>query len=127
MRRLTDRELDAGFSDLVGVEVVVSGQLIGDPRVDGYDGDARALVVSGPKLDGYITAIEPVATKLATRAGCAPQEPPRLCAARFAHAFAPKAFGRPVEDEEVTGHGIGGEHAPHIVRQPLERLSKVRR
>jgi len=28
------------------------------------------------------------------------------------------------EDEEVTGHGIGGERAPHIVRQTLESVRR---
>jgi hypothetical protein len=102
VRRLTDQELDAVMSDLVGEPVTPSKGLIADPRVDGYEGDALALVVSGPKLDGYVAALEPIATKLAETAACEPASAARACAERFVRNVAPRAFGRPVTEDEIA-------------------------
>lgn len=98
VRRLADVELDAVLSDLAGEPVVVSSSLIPDPRADGYDNDATALVVSGPKLESYLDAIEPLLDKIVAHAPCATRD----CLAR---AIAPRAFGRPITDEEVAKLG----------------------
>jgi hypothetical protein len=101
VRRLSDGELDAVASDLVGEPVGDFANVVPDPRSDGYDSDARALVVSGPKLEAWMTAAESVAPRLAATARCAIDETPRACAGRFAHRVAPRAFGRPVTNDEI--------------------------
>jgi hypothetical protein len=111
VRRLGDRELEAVLGDLLGganVESVASvvggstGQLIADPRVDGWETDARAFVVSGPKLDGYVELATKLTPALVKTAACRAAEPPRACAARFARTLATRAFGRSATDDEVS-------------------------
>jgi hypothetical protein len=102
VRRLADVELDAVLTDLLGEPVAIAASLIADPRVDGYDADARGLVVSSPKLDGYATALEPIANTLADRAACDPLVEPRACADAFLRDLAPRAWGRPMTEDEAS-------------------------
>jgi hypothetical protein len=102
VRRLTDDELDGVVSDLLGVKVTVFAGRVPDARAEGYDDDARGLVVSGPKLDAYVAAAEEIAPRLTAKAQCFALDTPRACAERFARDIAPRAFGRPVTDDEIA-------------------------
>jgi hypothetical protein len=101
VRRLGDHELEAVASDLLGAPALGIDDLIADPRVDGWETDARAFVVSVPKLDSYVTLSAKLAPGLAKTAACAPSDTPRGCAARYARRLATRAFGRAVSNEEV--------------------------
>ena len=102
VRRLGDRELEAVLSDLVGRPTHATTDLIGDPRVDGWETDARAFVVSGAKLDGYLASVSKLAPVIASEAACGAAEQPRACAERLARTIAPRAFGRPLAGEEIV-------------------------
>jgi len=102
MRRLGDRELADVLGDVIGAPVTPGTDLLGDPQVDGWETDARAFVVSGPKLDGYLSLVTSLAPAVARRAGCEPLEAARTCAARFAKTIATRAFGRPPTAEELV-------------------------
>jgi len=102
LRRLGDRELYTVLSDLAGSPVTAGADVIGDPMVDGWETDARAFVVSGPKLDGYLALVTTLAPVLVRAAECLPREPARSCAARFARTTATHAFGRPPSDAEIA-------------------------
>ena len=102
VRRLGDRELEAVLGDLVGQPTLATSDLIGDPRVDGWETDARAFVVSGSKLDGYVASVTKLAPVIAADAVCSVAEQPRACAERFARTTATRAFGRPPTGEEIT-------------------------
>ena len=102
VRRLGDRELEAVLGDLVGQPTLATSDLIGDPRVDGWEPDARAFVVSGSKLDGYVASVTKLAPVIAADAVCSVAEQPRACAERFARTTATRAFGRPPTGEEIT-------------------------
>jgi hypothetical protein len=104
LRRLADRELAAVTSDILGAPIAPAStaDLIGDPQVDGWETDARAFVVSGPKLDGYLAVAADLAPAIARTAACLPAEAARHCAARFARTIATRAFGRPPSDGELV-------------------------
>ncbi|MDB5217942.1 MAG: Cellulose-binding domain protein, partial [Myxococcaceae bacterium] len=104
LRRLGDRELAAVTNDILGTPGALGtgADLIGDPQVDGWETDARAFVVSGPKLDGYLALAAKVAPAVARTAACMPSEAARDCAARFARTTATRAFGRPPTAEELV-------------------------
>ena len=101
MRRLGDRELGAVLRNLVGHDAHATGDLIGDPRVDGSETDARAFVVSGPKLDRIVGMAARLAPILARGAACGAAEVARHCAERFTRTTGARAFGRPLSQEEV--------------------------
>ena len=92
MRRLGDRELAEVASDILGTPVTVGADLIGDPQVDGWETDAHAFVVSGPKLDGCRSSR---ASHPRSRTGLLAVRSCAHCAARFARSTATRAFGRP--------------------------------
>lgn len=79
-----------------------TAELIGDPQVDGWETDARAFVVSGPKLDGYLAVAANLAPAIARSAACLPSEAARECAARLARTTATRAFGRPPTADEIV-------------------------
>ncbi len=104
LRRLGDRELTEVASDIAGAPIapVDTAELAGDPQVDGWETDARAFVVSGPKLDGYLAVVAKLAPAIARTAACLPFEGARECAGRFARTTATRAFGRPATADEVA-------------------------
>ena len=53
-------ELADVLGDVIGAPVTPGTDLLGDPQVDGWETDARAFVVSGPKLDGYLSLVSVV-------------------------------------------------------------------
>jgi hypothetical protein len=109
LRRLSNNEIDAVASDLLGHEANLADGLLQEPRVEGFDDDAQSLLVSGPKLDDFVSVAETVAAQ-ATTPGCTEQ----ACALDYAAALALKAYGRPLDDDERTRLGAvyaaGGDH-----------------
>jgi hypothetical protein len=110
LRRLSNAEVDAVASDLLGHPANVSQGLLREPRVEGFDNDAQSLLVTDPKLDDFVSIAERVAAEVKTP-GCAEQ----ACALAFARDFALTAYGRPLTDDEVsrlgTVYSAGGDHA----------------
>jgi hypothetical protein len=102
LRRLGDRELYTVLGDLAGSPIAPSADVIGDPLVDGWETDARAFLVSGPKLDGYLALVTTLAPALARAVPCLPGEAARTCATRFARTTATRAFGRPPSEAELA-------------------------
>src|SRR5262245_13485665 len=88
VRRLADREVDAVIGDLLEEPSSAFSGIVPDPRVEGYDTDARGLIVSSPKLDAWLTAADEVEPRLVAKIACSPREVGHDCTGRFVDAFA---------------------------------------
>lgn len=109
LRRLSNAELDAVASDLLGQEANLAAGLLQEPRVDGFDDDAQSLLVTGPKLDDFVAVAEQVASQAQTP-GCSQLD----CALDYAAALAPRVYGRPLDADErerlKSVYQAGGDH-----------------
>lgn len=104
LRLLTRREYAATVADLLGVEPPDVEGIPIEPRVDGYDNDADASVVTARHVDAYMQLAERVADEAvelsgATLAGCMPADPecPRL----LVESLGRRALRRPLTGEEI--------------------------
>src|SRR6476620_7928235 len=82
-RRLSNWELQNVATDLAGEPFSFPEALLPDARVDGFDDNAATLVVSSPRLDGYLEVADALAAKVAGAFQCTADEAARDCAARF--------------------------------------------
>jgi Protein of unknown function (DUF1592)/Protein of unknown function (DUF1588)/Protein of unknown function (DUF1595)/Protein of unknown function (DUF1585)/Protein of unknown function (DUF1587) len=99
LRRLSDVELAHVVQDVAGGAMPRSSIWAADPRVDGFDGNADGLIVHGPKLEGYIDTTDAIAANVARASGCTSGVD---CALGFAKTFARRAYGRPLNDDELA-------------------------
>lgn len=104
LRLLTRREYAATVADLLGVEPPDVAEIPVEPRVDGYDNDAEAAVVTARHVDAYMQLAQRVADdaveqSAAVLAGCMPADPecPRL----FVESLGRRALRRPLTGEEI--------------------------
>jgi hypothetical protein len=111
-RLLTRFELDNTVRDLFQLAdsdpFVASEGFPPENRVNGFDNNAEAHVVSPVLVSKYIDAAERVANhvveaRLTSLLGCDPIARGEIpCAEEFLARFLPKAFRRPVTDEELA-------------------------
>ncbi|MCA9710638.1 MAG: DUF1592 domain-containing protein, partial [Myxococcales bacterium] len=104
LRLLTRREYAATVADLLGVEPPPIDAIPVEPRVDGYDNDADASVVTARHVDAYMQLAEQVATEAIDQAapiltGCMPADPD--CPAMLVETLGRRALRRPLTGEEV--------------------------
>ncbi|MEX1361693.1 MAG: DUF1592 domain-containing protein [Nannocystaceae bacterium] len=104
LRLLTRREYAATVADLLGIEPPDVAEIPVEPRVDGYDNDAEASVVTARHVDAYMQLAQRVADDAveqgaAILAGCMPADPecPRL----FVESLGRRALRRPLTGEEL--------------------------
>ncbi len=106
LRRLTPSEYDRTVRDLLGVESHHGERFAADPVVDGFDNDARSLVVSPLLAEQLRVAAEALATD-ATRdlsrvSPCVPSGASDVaCARRMIESFGQRAFRRPLTSDEA--------------------------
>lgn len=120
LRRLSNAELDAVASELVGQPLNLTDGFLQEPRVDGFDNDAQALIVTDAKLDDFVAIAETVASKISAP-GCE-AEP---CALAFASELARKAYGRPLTPQELERLGVvyrAGENSTEGLRLVVEAM-----
>ncbi len=100
-RRLSVAEFSRVAGDLLGDDAPTL-TFLPDPRSGGFDNNADNLTVSSGLIDDFARAAEQVAAALpvARWAPCTPSAAPSACAASFASAFARRAYGRPLGDDE---------------------------
>lgn len=105
LRRLTAREYDNSVRVVFGLPADWPGAgLPADVSSElGFDNDAEALAVDGPRARALVAAAEKVAalvvdTRLGDVAGCAARD--RACAAVLIDQFGPRLFRRDLTDAE---------------------------
>ncbi|MFK7928350.1 MAG: DUF1592 domain-containing protein, partial [Myxococcota bacterium] len=118
LRRLTPEQYDHTITDLLGVPSQVGATFAADLRVDGFDNDAAALVVSPLLADQLRVAAESLAeqavqTRLDALVQCEPRDGETACATEFVETFGRRAFRRPLTGEEVGRY----HHIWRVVRE----------
>lgn len=106
LRRLTRAQYDNSVRDLLGVPSSYGASFAADLRVDGFDNDAAALIVSPLLADQLRVAAESLASdavdsRLDELLPCEPRDGEATCAADFIETFGRRAFRRPLTGEEV--------------------------
>ncbi|HEY4184670.1 MAG TPA: DUF1592 domain-containing protein [Polyangia bacterium] len=108
LRRLSNHEYDNVVRDLLQDGSQPSKDFIVDSFQNGYDNGSVGLAVQSDQVEGYQLAAETLAANAvanrlpALLAGCAPAtsgEP--ACEEAFLASFAPRAFRRPLTDDEL--------------------------
>jgi hypothetical protein len=108
LRRLTNREMENVFADLLGAPLGLTRGFLRDPRAEGYDNDSLSLGVSESKVDELAAAAERAAAyvsapeRIAGFAPCDPGAPSQDCARAFATAFATRGWGRAPSADELA-------------------------
>lgn len=102
IRRLSQAELQTAASQLLGLDAAPLATAMGkDIRQSGFtrNADQRVGSVQADELWHAAQALahDGVVQRLNTLAPCAAGEDGEACAQRFIHAFAPRAFRRPVQ------------------------------
>ncbi len=97
-RRIAISEYEQLVSSLVGKPVALAGLFAADPLENGYDNQSEVLTVSGGNFDTFVQAAETAALALEPP-GCSGNG--RACAESFAEDFGARAFGRPIEGDEL--------------------------
>ncbi len=104
LRLLTRAEYANTLSDLLNIAVPnVTGVPV-EPRVEGYDNNADASVVTARHVEAYMglaqeAALQAVESDAPGLAGCMPEDPG--CARAFVERFGARALRRPLSEEEV--------------------------
>lgn len=104
LRLLTRREYDRSLRSLLGIPGDFSQFLPVEPRIQGYDNNARALVVTDRHLDEYLAAAEAAAERAIgeNKAGIVGCAPGASCTEQFVNRFGRRAFRRPLTSDEST-------------------------
>jgi len=106
LRLLTRREFDATTQDLLGVRSQKSIDVIPiEARKEGYDNNSGNNLVTARHVDSFLAVAEDLANKAVAqnRNGllpCNPNQDAPRCKAAFVDALAPRAYRRPVTDQE---------------------------
>jgi hypothetical protein len=107
LRLLTRREFRNTMRELLYAQEqdVASLSLPIEPRVRGFDNNARASVVTSRHVDEYLAAAQVLVDKAVREkkgqlVTCQPSE--ATCARMFVQKFGLRAFRRPLSDEEVA-------------------------
>jgi Protein of unknown function (DUF1588)/Protein of unknown function (DUF1592)/Protein of unknown function (DUF1595)/Protein of unknown function (DUF1585)/Protein of unknown function (DUF1587) len=107
LRRLSNREMENVFADLLGERLDLTKGFLRDPRFAGYDNDVVALGVSESKLDEVATAAERAAAYLTAPerldrfAPCPAGDEPIPCARAFTAGITARAWGRAASASEL--------------------------
>jgi len=104
LRLLTRREYRNTIVDLLGVAAPDIDVVPLEPRIDGYDNNAAASLVTARHVEAYVeiaqlVADEAMAQDVASLAGCMPADPE--CARVFVEDFGARALRRPLTGDEV--------------------------
>jgi hypothetical protein len=104
LRLLTRREYQNTVRDLLGVEVDTSSIPV-EPRPQGFDNTAAAMVVTSRHLDAFIAVAEDAVERAVTtrRAELLPCDPAAAaCPRQFVESFGLRALRRPLDEEELA-------------------------
>ncbi len=104
LRLLTRSEYANTVSDLLGIELPDIASVPIEPRVEGYDNNAQASLVTARHVEAYLgvakdAAADAVEQSAPTLAGCMPADPG--CARSFVESFGARALRRPLTELEV--------------------------
>jgi len=104
LRLLTRAEYANTMADLLGIEPPDVASVPLEPRVEGYDNNADASLVTARHVEAYMTLAQAAATvavdsDAAGLAGCMPADPG--CARSFVESFGARALRRPLTEDEV--------------------------
>ena len=106
MRRLTNVEIEAAVTDLVGEPIGFTDGFPPEERVGGFENNAAALTfpptLTERAFDAARRAAERVANRAETFAACAANQRNRTCAETFLRSFADRAWRRSVTDTELV-------------------------
>ncbi len=102
VRRLTQREVELTLADLLQTPESTFAWSAPDPKVQGFDTSADALLVGDGTFDDFADVAELAAdaSDVATLAPCAAGSPEQACALDFLVDFAGRAYGRAASDNE---------------------------
>ncbi len=106
LRLLTRREYQNTVRDLLGVEVDAASIPV-EPRPQGFDNTAAAMVITSRHMDSYVAVAEDaveraVTTRRATLVPCDPAAP--ACARQVVETLGSRALRRPLTEEEITSY-----------------------
>lgn len=106
LRLLTRLEYQRTVRDLLGVDVDTA-LLPVEPRVNGFDNNGQAAVVTSRHLDAYIAVAEDavdraLATRRAELIGCDPAA--AGCARQYVERQGARIFRRPLAEDELTAY-----------------------
>lgn len=104
LRLLTRSEYANTMSDLLGIAAPDVASVPVEPRVEGYDNNADASLVTARHVEAYMdlaheASVEAVEADAAGLAGCMPADPG--CARAFVEGFGARALRRPLTEDEV--------------------------
>lgn len=104
LRLLTRAEYANTMADLLGIEPPDVASVPVEPRVEGYDNNADASLVTARHVEAYMDLAQAASTlavdaDAAGLAGCMPADPG--CARAFVERFGARALRRPLSDDEV--------------------------
>ncbi|MEM6994189.1 MAG: DUF1592 domain-containing protein [Myxococcota bacterium] len=110
MHRLNRAEYDNTIRDLLGVDLDLAESFPAESHVEGFDNNAQALTVSPLHVEKYLAAAAEAVTAAMADATiaeqlvfCAPAgDDIRGCAEPVVRAILPRAYRRPVTDDEVA-------------------------
>ncbi len=124
LRRLSNAEIANISRDLLGVDLQITRGFLDESRVEGYDNDATALVMSDSKLEEFGVVAERIAghisdpKRINDLAPCPASEASAACGTPYLRGFARRAWGRDIADAEATRlyevyqrGGLDGGHA----------------
>lgn len=104
LRLLTRAEYANTMGDLLGIEPPDVATIPLEARIEGYDNNVSAALVTARHVEAYMSIAEAAAAEAVELdapglAGCLPEDPD--CAQSFVESFGARALRRPLSDEEV--------------------------
>ena len=105
LRLLTRVEYANTVGDLLGIEPPDVASIPIEPRIEGYDNNVDAALVTARHVESYMAVAEQAAAAAVdldapTLAGCLPEDPG--CAQSFVEQFGARALRRPLSEDEVA-------------------------
>lgn len=103
-RRISLGEYDRSVTELIGPGAAGTSGFAPEPSVHGFDNQAAALSISSGNLEEFAVAAELAAQAADVKAlaPCDDATPAEECATAFASTLARRAYGRPIQNAELT-------------------------
>jgi mono/diheme cytochrome c family protein len=107
LRLLTRQEYQNTVNDLLGLTTSLIYQLPEENRVDGFDNNAATNLVTGIRLEAYLSLADSLASQAVLSSWnklvpCAQQD--NACARQFIAGFGKRAYRRPLTEAEITDY-----------------------